>query len=539
MAAYYNEHDPKAAAWLRELIKQGHIAPGDVDERSIEDVLPSDLNGYTQCHFFAGIGVWSYALRQAGWPDDRPVWTGSCPCQPFSAAGKSGGFDDERHLWPAFHHLISQCRPNVVFGEQVASKDGLAWLNLVQADLEGTGYAVGAVDTCAAGFGAPHIRQRLYWVGHSVRAGLEGHGRRHSVEGGRLRTVRPATSSGESDWLGNAKSIRRQYVADVYGGGGARDQSPKQRSKSGVALSVSGVAHAESDRRREGQSQPGGCASGDGAEGAIRRAAQFGVTSGMGNAASQRYDRGGADSSEQPAEMSGARHEVAGGQPATSPTNGFWRTADWLFCRDNKWRSVVAKPQPLVDGSARSLGRVRDEFAENLKEKINAWSVENKINGTQGLRDLLITYGEKAASEWPTGGIPGLCEAPFLLSFLRQLEEQGWRKPERLPVSCEEVGEAVMRSMWVKDGIAGASRQHGLEGQSAREYSDALSVLSSLLAWGAREAWGVAYDAYAETQHPLTKGAANRVGRLRGYGNAIVAPVAEAFVRAYLDEFEG
>jgi DNA (cytosine-5)-methyltransferase 1 len=174
MAAYYNEHNPKAAAWLRELIKQGHIAPGDVDERSIEDVLPSDLNGYTQCHFFAGIGVWSYALRQAGWPDDRPVWTGSCPCQPFSAAGKSGGFDDERHLWPAFHHLISQCRPNVVFGEQVASKDGLAWLDLVQADLEGTGYAVGAVDTCAAGLGAPHIRQRLYWVAGSSSEGLQG-----------------------------------------------------------------------------------------------------------------------------------------------------------------------------------------------------------------------------------------------------------------------------------------------------------------------------------------------------------------------------
>ncbi len=165
MTAYYNEFDPKAAAWLRELIKAGHIAPGDVDERSIVDIRPSDLIGYTQCHFFAGIGVWSYALRRAGWPDDRPVWTGSCPCQPFSAAGKGAGFTDERHLWPHFHWLIENCRPPVVFGEQVASKDGLGWLDLVQADLEGSGYASGAVDTCAAGFGAPHIRQRLYWVG--------------------------------------------------------------------------------------------------------------------------------------------------------------------------------------------------------------------------------------------------------------------------------------------------------------------------------------------------------------------------------------
>src|SRR5690606_31057001 len=141
-----------------------------VDTRSIEDVTPNDLQGYTQCHFFAGIGGWPLALRLAGWPDDRPVWTGSCPCQPFSQAGKGAGFADERHLWPAFFHLIEQCRPSVVFGEQVASKDGLAWLDLVQADLEGAGYACGAADLCAAGVGAPHIRQRLYWVANALGA---------------------------------------------------------------------------------------------------------------------------------------------------------------------------------------------------------------------------------------------------------------------------------------------------------------------------------------------------------------------------------
>jgi len=162
--AYYNENDPFAAAWLRELISDGRIAPGDVDDRSIEDVNPDDLDGYSQHHFFAGIGVWSLALRSAGWPDDRAIWTASCPCQPFSAAGKGGGFADERHLWPALHWLIGQCRPQHVIGEQVASKDGLAWLDLVFADLEAAEYAVGAVDTCAAGFGAPHIRQRSFWA---------------------------------------------------------------------------------------------------------------------------------------------------------------------------------------------------------------------------------------------------------------------------------------------------------------------------------------------------------------------------------------
>ena len=85
MSAYDNEIDPFAADWLRELIRAGHIAPGEVDTRSIEDVAPDDLAGFAQCHFFAGIGTWSYALRRAGWADDRPVWTGSCPCQPFRA----------------------------------------------------------------------------------------------------------------------------------------------------------------------------------------------------------------------------------------------------------------------------------------------------------------------------------------------------------------------------------------------------------------------------------------------------------------------
>lgn len=172
MTAYYNENDPKAAAWLRALIDNNLIAPGDVDERSIEDVRPDELAGYTQHHFFAGIGGWSYALRLAGWPDDRPVWTGSCPCQPFSAAGKGKGTADDRHLWPAFYWLIAQCQPAIVFGEQVASKAGRAWLAGVQADLEALGYAVAGADLCAAGINAPHIRQRLWWVGNSRRARL-------------------------------------------------------------------------------------------------------------------------------------------------------------------------------------------------------------------------------------------------------------------------------------------------------------------------------------------------------------------------------
>lgn len=167
--AYYNEIDPFAAAWLRELIKAGHIADGEVDERSVIDVRPDDLRGFTQCHFFAGIGGWSYALRLAGWPDDRPVWTGSCPCQPFSSAGKGDGGADSRHLWPAWFRLIAECRPPVVFGEQVESAVAHGWLDLVCDDLEGVGYATGAASLPAASVGAPHRRDRLWFVADAER----------------------------------------------------------------------------------------------------------------------------------------------------------------------------------------------------------------------------------------------------------------------------------------------------------------------------------------------------------------------------------
>ena len=305
MSAYYNEIDPFAASWLRELIKAGLIAPGHVDERSIEDVRPSDLAGFEQCHFFAGIGVWSYALRCAGWPDGRPVWTGSCPCQPFSAAGKGGGFADERHLWPAFHYLISQCRPPVIFGEQVASRDGLAWFDLVQTDMEAAGYACGAVDTCAAGFGAPHIRQRLYWVAHAE-------GKRLSYRGQRKIFSISAQDCGNPCELGNAISAGLEGYA--------------------------GHGHGEAGR--------------EGASGSVAEAGnscRLENTCGHGRQARGEHNNGD----------DGGQSGAAGALFWPGPTNGYWQAADWLFCRDGKWRPVEPGTCPLAHGAANRVGRLR------------------------------------------------------------------------------------------------------------------------------------------------------------------------------------
>lgn len=162
--AYYNENNKAAAHVLREIIAANVIAPGDVDERSIVDVQPGDLAGYTQCHFFAGGGLWSVAARLAGWPDDRPLWTGSCPCQPFSAAGNGRGTDDPRHLWPHLFRLIRAGRPAEVMGEQVAGAAGYGWLDGVRADLASEGFTSRTVDIPACAVDAPHQRNRLFWV---------------------------------------------------------------------------------------------------------------------------------------------------------------------------------------------------------------------------------------------------------------------------------------------------------------------------------------------------------------------------------------
>jgi DNA (cytosine-5)-methyltransferase 1 len=400
MTAYYNEIDPKAAAWLRELIKQGHIADGVVDDRSIVDVTPDELRGFTQCHFFAGIGVWSYALRSAGWADDRPVWTGSCPCQPFSAAGARGGFDDQRHLWPHWHHLISQCRPSVVFGEQVASKDGLGWLDLVHADMEATGYAFGAADLCAAGVGAPHIRQRLWFVG---LADAEDAGSSHR----RPRPVQPiiAVCSGTPDRLADADNVRHgiasatarngegdagetiaqdagsyDRLADAADAGlqigrGGSGGEPGSVEQSERLRADGGMADAD-DTGPQGHGQSGGFNVSEGRPDAGRHGAEGGLDCRLADAAgSRQFQRGLRDGgefqrsalsaqSEGGPQASGAvgpdeNVDMAQRYLSSGPTNGFWRDADWLFCRDGKWRPVEPSTFPLAHGSAARVGRLR------------------------------------------------------------------------------------------------------------------------------------------------------------------------------------
>lgn len=287
--AYYNDTNKAACAVMRELIADGVIAPGDVDDRSIEDVQPDDLRGYAQCHFFAGGGLWSVAARLAGWPDERPLWTGSCPCQPFSVAGKGAGKDDPRHLWPHFLRLIRTGRPPVVMGEQVAGKAGYDWFDGVRADLAGENYAGRAVDIPALAVDAPHERNRLYWLAvgnaHDPRQ-LESQG--HLAGRGRrpLHANALSVDDGFSD-------RQRQSIDKVCTGRNAADDAD--------ALGVD-LVDTDHERREE-----------------LRGAEPI-------RAEQPRLER------------------------ATGRNGSFWSDAEWIVCHDGKARRTKSGLPLLVDG---------------------------------------------------------------------------------------------------------------------------------------------------------------------------------------------
>lgn len=290
-ASYYNEWDASASAWLRELINSKLIPYGYVDERSITEVTPSDLEGFTQCHFFAGIGGWPLALQLAGIPASTQLWTGSPPCQPFSVAGKSLGFDDERHLAPAFLRLIRECKPQLLFGEQVAAAIGKYWLDFVFLNLEDKGYSCGSAVLPACSVGAPHKRERLFFGAHNLAESL-----RTERNGERVHRL------GESNQTQGSRTAAE----------------PTGRGDSGVLGDTDSERLQRERRDRDSQGRKG------------QDFRQAGLLDGA-----------------------GTENNTA------NPHHGFWSDADWLGCRDGKFRSVEPGTFPLANGIPARVGRLR------------------------------------------------------------------------------------------------------------------------------------------------------------------------------------
>ena len=523
---YFNDFDESACAWIAELMKQGYIPPGEIDRRSILEVTPDDVKGFKQCHFFAGIGGWAYALRLVGVPVDISLWTGSPPCQPFSVAGRRKGRDDERHLAPQFADLIRACKPDLLFGEQVASAEvfgkagnkdvhplwrreellrflddsikwelaqrlsgvpeqgsqgtpfrasgdraspsnsdaverevegfetrsavrfdsgilrsktdqwclrgdrysilndieegvgfavdgpdcsverihsiecedgsvlgehgllrlgrgtgevcstrdledahsnvkrsleetrrdieassGWTWIDALHADLEGSHYALGAVDFPSAGVGAPHIRQRTYF-GAVAHEWLE-----HASRNGRIEWGSEPSQRGAGIGRGT------RGLADLQNDRFARCPDREKHdgwvgSTSDSSFAVVGLADLHSDGCAEtGRGQPeAGC------DGPFGDSAACGLGDCLGSGLEGLGWNG--DGSREPGRIvSGALGSAseAGtvGEGRPGPTNGFWGNADWLFCRDERFRPVEPGTFPLAPGVSGRVGLLR------------------------------------------------------------------------------------------------------------------------------------------------------------------------------------
>ena len=438
---YYNEYDKKTAAWLRELIRQGLLPDGIVDERSIVDIKPSDLTGYTQCHFFAGIGGWSLALQLAGWPSDRPVWTGSCPCQPFSTAGKGLAQADERHLWPVFFNLIKECKPKHVFGEQVASAIGKGWLDGISADLEAEGYACGATVLGAHSVGAPHIRQRLYW-------------------------------------LANADSGRFQQCDEGIGSVSVIDQN-----------------------------------SADG---------------GLGDTGSERHD--GQHSllrQEEPRRNTGDILQVTGACKAG------WSSHSIVQCRDGKARRIPTEPllQRVANGIPLAVDHLRVIIRE-LETQIDRYAKKTNRTAIEIVREMQHAFWSEAI-QWDAGGRIGLLSPEILLAALCQLERELGRVINSSPQGIVEAQRRVLlrvREHSAEEAAARPSPRREHAQQLARELADSLHELPHE---SALEAAQSIFD--RSLGFPLTSRCPSRTTLLRGYGNAIVPQVAQAFIEAFID----
>jgi DNA (cytosine-5)-methyltransferase 1 len=95
------------------------------------------------------------------------ILTGGFPCQPYSQAGKRLGKEDERHLWPHMLRAIQEIEPTYVVGENVrgiVNWNGGVVFEEVCADLESCGYEVQPILLAAAGVGAPHKRERVWFI---------------------------------------------------------------------------------------------------------------------------------------------------------------------------------------------------------------------------------------------------------------------------------------------------------------------------------------------------------------------------------------
>ena len=479
----YNDHDPYVADWLRNLVAGFEIPAGIVDSRDIRDIQPEDLLHRAQVHLFAGIAGWPLALELAGWSAHRPVWTVSCPCPPFSLAGKkiacvrcnstnlvscvrrTGYFicascghaweADDRHLWPEVWRLVAECRPPVIFGEQVESPAGRTWLAGVRASLEILGYAVAAATLPASFVGAPHARHRIWWAarkladqqGEPARAGLDV----------RARESEPRGRSGHGGTVVDADR----------GGLGTGDHHSAARHGS-PAGPTGGISHPLGDSVRAGRAVREGEPRGPGPQlPPVERTGSDGDTGDVGNPTGRDIRR---DGERRPRGGEGADRGSGGGVPAATLGD------------------PEGQRQPVGDTGT---GNERPTEPERSSGRGNALAHANLDRRLEGADEELGVAG-------PDGHLGDPRHDRRTPRDARGGEEQGE------PGGPQPASSGAERDPWTPFDLVLCS------------YDDRPRRIEP-------------------GTFPLASGVPERVDKLRAYGNSIVPQVAAVFIKAYLE----
>lgn len=143
----------------------GQVEMADYPTRVLEKHWPDvprwrDIKTLTKDDFYERTGLHTVDLISGGFP-----------CQPFSVAGNQKGKDDDRYLWSEMLRVVSELRPTWVLGENVPGILRIAGREVCES-LEREGYAVTVFDFEVAAVGAPHRRERIFFVAHSGSGGL-------------------------------------------------------------------------------------------------------------------------------------------------------------------------------------------------------------------------------------------------------------------------------------------------------------------------------------------------------------------------------
>jgi DNA (cytosine-5)-methyltransferase 1 len=182
-----------------------------------ENVMQCEIDPFCQKvlrHYFPSAHLYGDIRKINGteWRNKIDILTGGFPCQPFSAAGRRRGTDDNRFLWPEMLRIIREIQPTWVVAENVrglASIDSGLVFERVCSELEANGYEVQPFCIPACAVGAPHRRERLWFIGYAKHHGLDGsEDGKGGIEGGHSDTARtnevceptrPALSRAASD----------------------------------------------------------------------------------------------------------------------------------------------------------------------------------------------------------------------------------------------------------------------------------------------------------------------------------------------------